>query len=93
MASSNSGTPTPVLASVNRIGTTCACIHRLLEGGVQGGVVGLFAAEIFLHQVFVHLDDLIENGGVASADGVKIAFAAVVQQAFDHRLAAVGWAD
>ncbi len=47
-------------------------VHRLLKRGVQGVIIRLFSAQIFLHQVFVHLDNLIENGGVAALDRVKI---------------------
>ena len=39
-------------------------IHGLLERRVQRVVVRLLAAQIFLHQPLVHLDDLIEDGGV-----------------------------
>jgi hypothetical protein len=63
-------------------------VHRHLERGVEGGVVGFFAAEIFLHEVFVHLDDLIEDGGVASLHGVEIGFAIGIEQAFDDGFAA-----
>ena len=90
IASSSSVTPTPLFASVKRIGTTCPSSIAFSNGGVQRGVIRLFAAEVFLHQVFVHLDDLIENGGVAALDGVEIGFAFGVEQAFDDRLAAAG---
>ena len=67
-----------------------ALVHRLLERGVQRRVVRLLAAEVFLHQVLVHLDDLVEDGGVAALDGVEVAFAVVVEQAFDDGFAAAG---
>ncbi len=90
MASSSSTIPTPALASVKKIGTTCALIHRAFERGVQGLVIRLFAAEVFLHQLFVEFDDLIENGRVRGRDGTEITFAAVVQQAFHDRLGPAG---
>ena len=90
MASSSSGTPMPFLASVNRIGTTCASSIALSNGVVQRLVVRLLAAEVLLHQVLVHLDDLVEDGGVAALDRVEVALALVVEQALDDRLAAAG---
>src|SRR5690606_20630042 len=46
--------------------------------------------EIFFHEVFVHLDDLVENGGMAALHSVEIRFAGGVEQAFHDGLSAAG---
>ena len=62
-------------------------VHGALERCVQGVVIGFFAAQIFFHQVLIHLDDLVEHGGVAAANGVEIGLARIVQETFDDSLA------
>jgi hypothetical protein len=89
IASSSSATPTPAFASVNRIGTTCPSSIAFSNGACSASVVRLLAAEVFLHQVLVHLDDLVEHGGVAALDGVEIALALGVEQTLDDRLPAL----
>ena len=49
-------------------------------------IVWFFTAEILLHQLFVQFDDLIQDSGVRGGDGKDIAFAAVIEQAFDDGL-------
>ena len=68
-------------------------IHRQFERRVQHLVIRLLAAEVLLHQLFVEFDDLIENGRVRGRDGEKVAFAAIVEQAFHDRLATCRWED
>jgi hypothetical protein len=68
-------------------GDDVAFIHGLFERRMECVVIRLFAAEIFLHQVLIHLDDLIEHGGVAAADGVEVGLAGIIEQAFDDGFA------
>ena len=62
-------------------------IHRPLERRVEGVVVWLFPAEVFFHQSFIQLHDLIEDRRVRRLDGREIALAGLVQQALDDRFA------
>jgi hypothetical protein len=66
-------------------------IHRLLERRVQRRIIRFFAAQIFLHHIFIHLHDLIENRRMAAPHGIEVTLAIGVQQALDDRFASARW--
>ena len=64
-------------------------IEAALERVVQGGIVGLVPAEVRLHEVFVALDDLVEDRLVGGRHVEDVGGALIVEQALHDGFATV----